>query len=400
MKEQVKIVIGGDICTAGVKDKADAAYAATALREVKPIFDAADIRIANLECVLCEDGVGAPIIKSGPNLYAYPKNVAILTELDLDAVTLANNHFGDYGATAIDSTLSVLNKADIAFFGGGANKAQAYRAYRAEQKGIRLSFLSVCENEFGVATESTPGAAGFDLKYLRDRMAEEKTLCDFLIVIFHGGNEQNPLPSPAVIDRYRLLIDLGADAVIAAHTHCIQGVETYCGKPIIYSMGNFYFPARNGPKDDYDPWYYGYLTELCVQMGKPITFVLHPYALRGNGDLLHLLEGAEKEIIDAYIQRLSDIIQDPAQVQRYYDAWATHLGAYYISHFDYKKEYQTSDITDEQLLEFSPIKNLFGCEAHNDLIRTLTRLIYEKRFDQAHAALGELLELQKIPQIK
>jgi poly-gamma-glutamate synthesis protein (capsule biosynthesis protein) len=276
------------------------------------------------------------------------------------------------------------------------NKEEAYRAYRVTVKGVSLSFLSVCENEFGIATETAPGAAGFHLKYLRDRIVEEKKEAEFVIVIFHGGNEQNPVPAPVVIDRYRLLIDLGADAVVAGHTHCMQGAELYCGKPIIYSMGNYFFPS--GTRSDDDPWLWGYLTALTVERGVGITYNPIPYVLRENNTHLHVLDGAQREVVLRYIDRLSAIIADPAEVRRYYEAWATHLGAWYISRFDYKKEYETSAITKEQLWEFSPTKNLLGCEAHNDLIKTLTQLVYEGRFDQAHAHLDDLLELQKIPQ--
>ncbi len=396
MDSKIKVIIGGDVSCARFETTVDEPFCRHLLRDMLPVLQSADLRIANLESVLCEKGVGAPIPKSGPNLMTPSVGVSFFTVGGFEAVAMANNHFGDYGVPAIESTLQILDENKIAHFGGGRNKEEAYRAYRVNVKGISLSFLSVCENEFGIATETTPGAAGFDLKYLRDRIIQEKKEAEFVIVIFHGGNEQNPVPAPVVVDRYRLLIDLGADAVVAGHTHCMQGAELYCGKPIIYSMGNYFFPS--GIKAVDDAWNWGYLTELTIERGVGMTYNLIPYALQDNNTHLHVLDGAQREVILSYIDRLSAIIAHPAEVRRYYEAWATHLGAYYISRFDYKKEYETSAITEEQLWEFSPTKNLLGCEAHNDLIRTLTQLIYEGRFDQAHAHLEELQELQKIPQ--
>lgn len=39
-------------------------------------------------------------------------------------------------------------------------------------------------------------------------------------------------------------IDAGADVIIGAHTHCLQGMEFYNGKPIIYSLGNYWFNEK------------------------------------------------------------------------------------------------------------------------------------------------------------
>ena len=58
----------------------------------------------------------------------------------------------------------------------------------------------------------------------------EKDVSDYVIVVFHGGNEFNPLPSPDTVDRYRFVCDMGADTVIGGHTHCPQGYEIYEGK--------------------------------------------------------------------------------------------------------------------------------------------------------------------------
>lgn len=166
--------------------------------------------------------------------------------LGVDAVGLANNHFGDFGEAGMRSTWECLRENGIAWVGAGETLDDAYRALRFEKDGIRVAVVAACENEFGTATATTPGSAGYAPLRLADRIAEEKKTAEYVVVYFHGGNENNPFPSPKKNDWYRLWTRLGADAVIAMHTHCPQGHEIYEGKPIVYSMGEFLFSHRAG----------------------------------------------------------------------------------------------------------------------------------------------------------
>lgn len=402
MENKMKVIIGADVSTKTNKEYVDEAFCETLLRDMKPVLATADFRIINLENVLCDEGVGAPIIKSGPNLFGYPKNIAFFNACKCDCAVLANNHFGDFGEEAIASTLDVLKENNIARLGGGMNKKEAYEAWYAEKDGIRVAFISVCENEFGCATDTKPGAAGFDMKYLRDRIVEEKKNSDFVVVIFHGGNETNPIPAPAAVDRYRLIIDLGADALVAAHTHCMQGYETYEGKPIIYSMGNFFFRSSNPAALANDhPWNYGYLTQLNIEKGKNITFELIPYALLNEGDWLHVLDGEDKKIIMAYLEKLSAIIKDPVALQDYFDAWCIISGIGYSRTLSsYTAELDATDeLSDDLRSVAAKVRNLFSCESHNFLLTNLFRMEYEGRMEKARALVPELQELRKIPKI-
>ena len=72
-------------------------------------------------------------------------------------------------------------------------------------------------------------------------IAESRSRVDALVAIVHAGVEMVDVPLPEWRDRYRELIDLGCDAVIAHHPHVVQGYEIYNGKPIAYSLGNFCF---------------------------------------------------------------------------------------------------------------------------------------------------------------
>lgn len=396
MENYMKIMVCADVATYKIRERIDADFCQPLLRDMKPVLDTADFRIANLECVLCDESVGGNIIKSGPNLRGDVKNAAFLEAAGIDCAVLANNHLGDLGEPAVNATLALLDKMNIDYVGGGKNITEAYRAWYAEKNGLKVSFLAVCENEFGGATDSKAGSAVFNMKRLCDRIAEEKAAADFVVVLFHGGNEYDPIPSPETVDRYRLIVDMGADAVVAGHTHCMQGFETYRGKPIVYSMGNFFFPSLTTAAER-DPWNFGYLVELTVCRGRDITFRVIPYELKDEASWLHVLDGEEKQTILGYLGKLSSIINDPAEVQRYFDAWCTKSGASYAKALIHSPEYLEDGLSEELAKKQAGLRNLFWCESHDALMRGLLRLEYEGRLEEARASLPELLELQKIP---
>lgn len=396
----VRALIGGDVSTHYSKAwrLTDAAYSKKLFSELRPYLDAADFRLCNLENVICEEGLGAPIIKCGPNLRGEPEEIGFLTEGKFDCAFLANNHLGDLGPEPVLDTIRRLDEAGIGHCGGGKNIDEAYAAWYAEKNGIKIAFISVCENEFGGAEKDFPGSAAYDEFKVRTRIVEEKKKADFVVVIFHGGQEHNPVAGPTQIARYRLFTAFGADAVVAMHTHCIQGVEIFEDKPIIYSMGNFYFNGYHRETGSYaadNPWNYGYMTELCFEKGKPVTFKLIPYHLEDGGELLHVYEGKDKETMLAYIDKLSAIIQDPDKTQELYDAWCTASG---VSHVKYIPMWEDALLTDPAKQQIAArLRNLHTCESHCAMITRAAHLIYKGRIQEAEKALPELRELQKMP---
>ena len=97
---------------------------------------------------------------------------------------------------------------------------------------------------------------------VKKAMKESRASGALPVVYFHGGNETNPFPSPGKVEMYRSFVDMGAAAVVAMHTHCPQGYEMYNGCPVIYSLGNFYFPHGETASSLLPSWFYGYMTEL------------------------------------------------------------------------------------------------------------------------------------------
>lgn len=68
---------------------------------MQPYIDTVDFVIPNLECPLADKEKYTPIKKAGPNLICNPENITFLKAMNTYAVTLANNHTGDYGDGAI-----------------------------------------------------------------------------------------------------------------------------------------------------------------------------------------------------------------------------------------------------------------------------------------------------------
>lgn len=162
-----------------------------------------------------------------------------------DAVTLANNHSGDFGAVAFKEMLTRLDKAGVGYFGGGKNLTQAHTPLIVERKGLRVALLGY--NEFlprkFEADFDKPGIAwSEDEQVVLDiKKARANPEIDLVIPVMHWGWENETLASRRQERLARLMIDAGADAVIGGHPHVTQNVETYKGKPIIYSLGNFVF---------------------------------------------------------------------------------------------------------------------------------------------------------------
>ncbi len=390
----MKLLFTGDICF-NYKLDVDADASREILKNVKPIFEASDVRIMNLETPIFDESIGTRIKKTGPNLTGRPHNLGFLTEAGCDCAILANNHTGDFGDDALFQTLDYLDAAKIPYCGAGKNIEDAYRAYRYNGE-ISFSVIAVCENEFGLAEYNKPGSAGFSMERLSDAILREKEVSEFVIVVYHGGCEHNPLPSPLCRDRLRMFVRLGADAVIGGHPHCVQGREYYDGKPIIYSMGNFWFPwaDSNGNYREDLPWQTGYMTQLTLEHGRNPQYALIPYRTAADGSTISLFSEEDNAAMMGYIDRLSLLLHDEDYMRRHYMGWCVISGLGYIRAMVSKPEYYDPKNPPENI---AALRNLLSCEAHNELCRTTLKLAFEGRMQEAYDNEAAARALQKMP---
>ncbi len=380
----MKLLFTGDVNFHGI-DNMSTEVAKELLCEAMPYFKAADFVIPNLECPLADEGKYAPIGKSGPPLICAQRNIEFLKVMGAHAVTIANNHIGDYGDGALFDTLKLLSDNGIKYAGAGKNVEEAYKACRFEKDGESVSVLSVCETEFGTAGDNSAGGAGYAPRRLFAAIRREKEAANKVIVVFHGGNEFVSLPSPDTVERYRLICDMGADAVIAGHTHAPQGYEMYDGKPIVYSLGNFIFKSLK-VKPSNDPWYYGYFVIVDTD-DMSITPV--PCRFNTEGTRIFVLEGDEKKVFMDYLAELSAIILRPEELKNYFMGWSWSRKFYPKLEEAYGEEAHKPHAN----------LNLVRCPAHHSvMVSYLETLCYEKEAE-AEAWYEKLKKLIDIPTV-
>jgi poly-gamma-glutamate synthesis protein (capsule biosynthesis protein) len=168
-----------------------------------------------------------------------------------DGLSVANNHSGDFGKEAFVEQCELMEKAKIPYFGGGRNLVDAHKPWIVEHNGVRIGLLGYCEVylQSFEAKEDVSGVAwsAHDHEVLADlRAAREKHKCDDVIPYMHWGPEHEPADERQKLFA-RKMIDAGADIIVGGHPHVTQEAETYHGRPIIYSLGNFVF---NGFEDE------------------------------------------------------------------------------------------------------------------------------------------------------
>lgn len=382
----MKILFASDIAFSFVATFPGKEKVQNLMKNTAKFFESADFSMVNLENIFGNRENGTPILKSGPNLVSDECYVEYLNALKPDVIGLANNHSGDFGIGVLSETIDILKKNGYTPIGAGKDADEAYKPAILEKSGTSVSILAVCENEFGIADDNTAGAAGYNLTRVSKFIFSAKEKGQLPIIYFHGGNEFNPLPSPMKAELYRHFIDLGAKAVIAMHTHCPQGYEYYKGCPIVYSMGNFYFPTKS--LNHFASWGYGYMTSFDTDSGK---IELIPYTF--DFDNHTPLQGDEKEKFLAYIEHISKPISDKKLLSEYFDGWCMlDREVYnYLSH-----TFITQEMVDQGPQGVRRIKNVFSCEAHNELLTNTMNIIFEDRQEEAKKRVDELKKLQNM----
>ena len=200
------------------------------LQNVKDIFSADDLTIANFEGTLTDsdEREDKTFAFKAPASYA-----SILTGGSVEAVNTANNHSHDYGEQSFDDTLAALDDAGIVHFGYDETAVM-------DVKGIKVGLVGIYELYDHLERE----------QQLKDNIAKVKADgAQLIIVIFHWGNETETVPDSNQTILGRIAIDEGADLVCGHHPHVLQGIETYKGRNIVYSLGNFCFGGNSSPSD-------------------------------------------------------------------------------------------------------------------------------------------------------
>lgn len=174
-----------------------------------------------------------------------PGYVKILQEMGIDVVTVANNHALDYGTDALSDTFQTLDNAGIAYVGAGDNLERASQPYVIKAGGKTFGFLAasrvIPEVSWNIDNRQPGMLCTYDSAELCNAIQKAKETCDYVVVYVHWGIERENTPQDYQRQLGKAYIDAGADMVIGAHPHVLQGIEYYNGKPIVYSLGNYIF---------------------------------------------------------------------------------------------------------------------------------------------------------------
>ncbi len=238
--QTVRLLFGGDLqFDRYIRQQAQRHGPEFILQPLRERLAGYDAVIANLEGSITtfpSKSVGSAFGSRNNYLFTFPpETTSLLLSENIRIVNLGNNHIGNFGQAGIAQTRANLEKGGLTYFGNTGNES-ANRFTIFTVRGLRIGFVNY--NQF---VSGGVEAALTDIDQARP-------LCDILVVYTHWGEEYQPRANPATIKFAHQLVDRGADLVIGSHPHVIQPMETYQGKEIYYSLGNFVFDQYFRPE--------------------------------------------------------------------------------------------------------------------------------------------------------
>nr|WP_281366639.1 CapA family protein [Nocardioides thalensis] len=255
-----------------------------ALAPMAGLLRSADLTVGNLEQTLSTDGEPT---QGGDSFGGSPADLDLLRWAGFDAVSLANNHLGDYGERALLETVDLLSDGPVRAFGAGRTARAAARPLLLEARGTTFAFLGFnAIGETPMATATTPGALSVrmpprtgplqqaDLDRVTAAVRRADRVADAVVVLPHWGTQYTHVPEPVQHRVARALVAAGADLVVGGHPHWVQGVEQISGVPVLHSLGNFVFDM------DWEPQVMqGVMLETTWRGPELISLRLVPYAM-------------------------------------------------------------------------------------------------------------------------
>jgi poly-gamma-glutamate synthesis protein (capsule biosynthesis protein) len=366
---EVSIIVTGDFCPQlRVEEFVLQKRFSEIFNDLKTDLDASDLNIVDLECPLTDGGMKLP--KTGPHLKVTPSSTQALQYAKVGLVALANNHIKDYGSEGLLETIRHCEKASIATVGAGENLEQARKPFLTTIRGTKLAVLNITENEWSNTHGDEAGANPLDLPKNFQDIQNARAHADFVLVIFHGGNEFYELPSPRMKETLRFFVDAGASAVVCHHTHIVSGFEVYKDAPIFYSLGNFCFDWE-GQRNSF--WNIGMAVRLTI--GKKTGFELLPFKQNDSAPGVFRLTGDAFEKFNTHLQHLNTVIADNRLLGKKFDEYCDGKKDIYQIYLEPYRNRLLASLRKRGLLPsfFSRQKkrlilNITRCEAHRDIL--------------------------------
>lgn len=268
------------------------------LKNVADLFGADDLTVVNMEGALTEGGERAD------KEFAFrgkPEYSKILSSASVEAASMANNHSKDYGDEGYNDTIEALEGDNVQTFGYD-------RIAYMDVKGVKVALIGAY----------FPEDSDENQKQMTDNIAKAREEGAQLVLVYaHWGIERDYKPSEDQLKMGRAAIDAGADLVVGAHPHVIQGWEVYEGRYIVYSLGNFCFGGNSNPEDKDAMIFQQTFTVTGNEVAKDndVDFIACSVSSESDRNTYQptIAEGDEKERIDGKIQESTDEIATMAQ---------------------------------------------------------------------------------------
>lgn len=245
----INIIGVGDIMPGGILSGVEQGYVS---EDILELLSSADIRVGTLETAIgnAPSFYEEKMSRKADVIYALDKDLSKLLLLNINIVSLANNHFFDLGPEGAQHTIELLNQLGIEHIGAGRNIEEASRAIIKHINGGRVAFIAFCDwrdETVGwcpFATDSTPGVNPMFEEHVVAEIKKYKSYCDYVVVMPHWGKEHTYVTTDQVVKMAKLMMNTGADLILGSHPHRVQPVVNYKKSSVAFSMGNFLFPNR------------------------------------------------------------------------------------------------------------------------------------------------------------
>ena len=319
----MRLLIGADIVPTSANERLFEKGDVSELlgEDLERLLSEADYIIMNLETPVTDDIT--PIYKAGENLVARKATFRGLKEINPYFFGLANNHIMDQGEQGLYSTIDLLEANNIGWCGAGKSLTETKKTYLKTVEGVRIGIYACAEHEYSIADYNRPGANPYDPLYSFEHVKELREECDLCIVLYHGGRELYRYPSPNLQRVFRRFAEVGADIVVAQHTHCIGCTEEYNNSKLIYGQGDFLFDHSMDDKTR---------TSLVIQIDTDGSNHMVSYIpiKRINGVVRVADNKENKEILKGFNDR-SEQIKEPGVIRKRFNDLSSEQKHIYLT---------------------------------------------------------------------
>lgn len=277
-------------------------------RHFESLTSAADFNIGNLECPITESDEK----EAHQVMYMTAPADSLKLLKPFHILSLANNHIRDFGTKGVFDTIAALDEKGFQHFGAGRTIDEAIAPVFLEKNGIQVAILGATRYANATA-ENGGGTAPDSVSLLKKQIKKLKRDGFFVLLYLHWGYEYVRIPSPRERNIARCCIDAGADLILGAHPHIYQGVETYRGKKIFYSLGNFIFHSSVyhllSPLSDDRPMRESFAVSVEIDDDHNYRTNIHGYELSDDGVAFYAPE-RNAQLVEE-VDSVSEILRQP-----------------------------------------------------------------------------------------